>query len=246
MDILEGSTSGGLVIYDDKFAYSHHGTDPVGDQLVNAFDLVRIHLFGDLDEDVKPTTRIDRYPSFKAMREFAMEDKQVKTLLQSERLSQALEDFDGELDELEENDKDWFTKLDLEIDEYGQIMASAKNLEVIMLNDPNLKKKIFMNSFSNRIEVKDNLPWRKLDRDKMWKDSDDAGLRVYIEKIYGIVNRGKIDDALVQEIERNSYDPVKEYLESLHWDGVPRVETLLIDYLGAEDTSFNRVVTKNF
>ena len=41
-------------------------------------------------------------------------------------------------------------------------------------------------------------------------------------KIYGIVNRGKIDDALVQEIERNSYDPVKEYLESLHWDGVPR------------------------
>ncbi|TXW43345.1 virulence-associated E family protein [Enterococcus faecalis] len=243
---LEGSTSGGLVIYDDKFAYSHHGTDPVGDQLVNAFDLVRIHLFGDLDEDVKPTTRIDRYPSFKAMREFAMEDKQVKTLIQSERLSQALEDFDGELDELEEDDKDWFTKLDLEIDEYGQIIASAKNLEVIMLNDPNLKKKIFMNSFSNRIEVKDNLPWRKLGRDKMWKDSDDAGLRVYIEKIYGIVNRGKIDDALVQEIERNSYDPVKEYLESLHWDGVPRVETLLIDYLGAEDTPFNRVVTKKF
>ncbi|MBU5561153.1 virulence-associated E family protein, partial [Enterococcus sp. S123_ASV_20] len=66
------------------------------------------------------------------------------------------------------------------------------------------------------------------------------------EKIYGIVNRGKIDDALVQEIERNSYDPVKEYLESLHWDGVPRVETLLIDYLGAEDVPFNRVVTKKF
>ena len=50
-----------------------------------------------------------------------------------------------------------------------------------MLNDPNLKKKIFMNSFSNRIEVKDNLPWRKLDRDKMWKDSDDAGY-VYTSK----------------------------------------------------------------
>ena len=47
---------------------------------------------------------------------------------------------------------------------------------------PEPQKKIFMNSFSNRIEVKDNLPWRKLDRDKMWKDSDDAGLRVYIEK----------------------------------------------------------------
>ncbi len=73
-----------------------------------------------------------------------------------------------------------------------------------------------------------------------------CGVTGIYRKIYGIVNRGKIDDALVQEIERNSYDPVKEYLESLHWDGVPRVETLLIDYLGAEDTPFIRVVTKNF
>ncbi|EPH98166.1 Virulence-associated protein E [Enterococcus faecalis 13-SD-W-01] len=243
---LEGSTSGGLVIYDDKFAYSPHGTDPVGDQLVNAFDLVRIHKFGDLDDEVKPTTRIDRYPSFKAMRDFAMDDPEVKTLIQSEKLSQALEDFDGDLEELDEEDKDWFKKLNLEIDEYGQIASSAKNLEIIMLNDPNLKKKIFMNTFSNRIEIKGNLPWRKLSRDNMWKDSDDAGLRVYIEKIYGIANRGKIDDALIQEIERNSYDPVKTYLESLDWDGVHRIETLLIDYLGAEDTPFNRIVTKKF
>lgn len=40
-----GSTTGGLVVYDDKFAYSHHATDPAGGQLCNAFDLVRLHLF---------------------------------------------------------------------------------------------------------------------------------------------------------------------------------------------------------
>jgi putative DNA primase/helicase len=243
---LGGSTSGGLVIYDDKFAYSHHGTDSVGDHLVNAFDLVRIHKFGDLDDEVKPTTRIDRYPSYKAMREFAMDDPLIRKLIQSESLGQALEDFDGDLDELDEEDKDWFKKMDLEIDENGLIEPSAKNLETIMLHDPNLRKKIFMNTFSNRIEVKKNLPWRKIDQDKIWKDADDAGLRVYIEKIYGIVNRGKIDDALVQEIERNSYDPVKDYLENLEWDQKPRVETLLTDYLGAEDTLFNRTVTKKF
>ncbi len=60
---LGGSTAGGLVIYDDKFAYSHHGTDPVGDQLSNAFDLVRIHKFGDLDDEVNAATPINRYPS---------------------------------------------------------------------------------------------------------------------------------------------------------------------------------------
>ena len=243
---LGGSTSGGLVIYDDKFAYSHHGTDPVGDQLVNAFDLVRIHKFGDLDDEVKPTTRIDRYPSYKAMREFAMDDEAVRTLIQSDKLSQALNDFDGELDDLEEDDKDWFKKLNLEIDEMGNIESSAKNLEIIMLHDPNLRKKIFMNSFSNRIEIKDNLPWRKVGQDKTWKDSDDAGLRIYIEKIYGIVNRGKIDDMLAQEIERNSYDPVKNYLDDLVWDGKSRVETILMDYLGAQDIPFNRVVMRKF
>ena len=44
-----GSTAAGLIIYDDKFAYSHHGTDPAGGRLCNAFDLVRIHKYGHLD-----------------------------------------------------------------------------------------------------------------------------------------------------------------------------------------------------
>ena len=91
---LEGSTNGGLVAYDDKFAYSHHGTDPVGNQLANAFDLVRIHLFGDLDDSVTPNTPVNRYPSYTAMREFAEKDKEVKkNWLESdlERLAKILE-----------------------------------------------------------------------------------------------------------------------------------------------------------
>ena len=46
---INGSTAAGLIVYDDKFAYSHHGTDPAGGRLCNAFDLVRIHKFGHLD-----------------------------------------------------------------------------------------------------------------------------------------------------------------------------------------------------
>ena len=90
---LEGSTNGGLVAYDDKFAYSHHGTDPVGNQLANAFDLVRIHLFGDLDDSVTPNTPVNRYPSYTAMREFAEKIKSKKNWLESdlERLAKILE-----------------------------------------------------------------------------------------------------------------------------------------------------------
>ena len=49
----KGSTAGGLVVYEDKFAFSHHGTDPISGRTVNAFDLVRLHLYGELDSEAK-------------------------------------------------------------------------------------------------------------------------------------------------------------------------------------------------
>ena len=50
----EGSTAAGVVLYDDKFSYSHHGTDPASGQTCNAWDLVRVHKFHDLDVDCDP------------------------------------------------------------------------------------------------------------------------------------------------------------------------------------------------
>lgn len=98
---LDGSTSGGLVLYDEKFAYSHHGTDPVGDQLSNAFDLVRIHKFGDLDEDAKPNTPPQKMKSYRAMNEFLQDDKAVVDQMRKDQLGEAIEDF-GSFDESEE------------------------------------------------------------------------------------------------------------------------------------------------
>ncbi len=60
----EGSTAAGLVVYEDKYTYSHHGTDPTSGKLCNAFDLVRIHKFGLRDEDVQEGTPGNRLPSY--------------------------------------------------------------------------------------------------------------------------------------------------------------------------------------
>lgn len=73
----EGSMAGGLVIYGDKFAYSHHDTDPASRKLCNAFDLVRIHKFGDLDRPSRATD-ITNLPSYKAMQAFAEQDTEVR------------------------------------------------------------------------------------------------------------------------------------------------------------------------
>ncbi len=88
-DYIPADSSAGVVIYDDKFAYSHHATDPACGKLLNAFDLVRIHRFGDDDEK----------KSFKQMTELALADDTVKgSAFTAERIAQAGEDFSDDAD----------------------------------------------------------------------------------------------------------------------------------------------------
>ena len=236
----EGSTVGGLVVYEDKFAYSHHATDPVSGILCNAFDLVRLHKYGYMDEEAKENTPTNRLPSFTAMCEFASNDENVKLTLGKERLNEAMEDFDFDKEEI---DTEWFSKLKL--DNKGRVISSIENALTILENDPVLKGNIGFNEFANRAVILGKLPWPcKIGDD--WSDADDAGLRKYMESVYGITHANKIDDALKITFQKNTFHPVRGYLESLSWDGQKRVETLLIDYLGAEDTEYVRLATRKW
>ena len=80
-DFIEADSSAGVVLYDDKFCYSFHATDPCCGKLLNAFDAVRLHKFGSLDEDVKEGTLPQKMPSFKAMTDFALKDDAVKDVV---------------------------------------------------------------------------------------------------------------------------------------------------------------------
>ena len=233
----EGSTVGGLVTYEDKFAYSHHGTDPISGMLCNAFDLVRIHKFGAMDEEAKDGTPANRLPSFTAMSEFASNDDEVKIKLGTERLDEALEDFEYE----EEIDTEWLRKLDY--DNKGNLRNTIDNAIIILENDPRIKGKMIYDDFSNRARVTGRLPWSdEINRD--WRDDDDSGVRYFLENSYGFTGAGKIDDAITVIYQKNKMHPVREYLSALTWDGTKRIETLLTDYLGAEDTIYTRAVIR--
>jgi len=237
----EGSTTGGVVVYDDKFSYSHHGTDPASGVLCNAFDLIRIHKYKHLDDEAKPETPVNRLPSFLAMAEFAAADSQVKELLNRERMEEVMQDFDLQLDPDEDIDTGWTEKL--RYNNKGKLLSTIENVLIILENDPFLKGKYAYNDFSNRARVTGKLPWStEINRD--WRDDDDAGLRFYIEKAYDITAANKIQDALAIALRNNAYHPVREYLESLTWDGQERIQSLLIDYLGAEDSVYTRAVTR--
>jgi putative DNA primase/helicase len=89
----EGTTSGGMVTFDDLYAFSFHSTDPIQGQLCNAFDLVRLHLFGELDKD-KQSDETDKLPSYKAMVEFAGRDTRTRDMMEQERQQEIDAQFD--------------------------------------------------------------------------------------------------------------------------------------------------------
>jgi len=237
-----GSSAAGLAVYGDVFAYSNHGTDPASGKTCNAFDLVRYHKFGLLDEDKKERTPGNKLPSFLAMEDFARQDSEVLKQIGREHQDKIQEDFGQPIEETEVS-IDWMKKL--KVDSNGKYLGTRENVLHILENDIVLKDRLKLDTFEQRETAVEKLPWRDVTKEtRFFKDSDDAELRIYIEKYYGISNKNVISDALIAHFTRNSFHPVRDYLKSLHWDGNPRLESLFIDYLGAEDSEYTRSVTK--
>ena len=230
-DYIPADSSAGVQVFDDKFAYSHHATDPACGKLLNSFDLVRTHLFGALDDKAKADTAPGKLPSFKAMCDMAVADDEVKMQLARERQEKAALDFEAE---------DW--QKGLIYNKYGDLEDSLDNFVLIMRNDDGLQN-IAFNCHRDGIDARNGLPWDQI-KDG-WNDSDNAALKVYLSRNYGIYSPTKTKDALQAVAAERAYHPIKEFLEALpEWDEIPRVDSLLIDYFGAADNSYSRAVIR--
>lgn len=238
-----GSTAGGAVVYDgDLFLYSHHATDPCSGLLVNAFDLVRLHKFGDQDDAAKEGTPIGKMPSYTAMSRLAVNDKAVADVMARERLEQAQEAFQVAGQEDGEPDTSWIGRMTR--DGNGKFEKTINNAVLVLENDPFLKGKIVTDEFASCGMVLGALPWDSRDEKRRWKDVDDAGFYRYMETYYGLTGRDKLDNALLIVSSQHRINDVKRYLKGLVWDGVRRLDTLLPDYLGAEDNAYTRAVMR--
>lgn len=242
-----GSTTGGAVVYDDgAFLYSHHATDPAGGRLVNSFDLVRLHRFAVLDDEAKEGTPTNKLPSYGAMCDYAIMDPQVAGILNQERIDKASADFDGVAidDPTGENETiNWSSKLALSSDS-GLPLKTIYNVLLVLRHDPALKGKIAFDEFANRGLVLGPLPWDGRTKRREWTDVDDAAMRNYLEKTQSITGKERILDALAISAHENTINDVRDYLLGLSWDGVKRLDTLLMDYLGAADNEYVRAVTR--
>lgn len=231
-----GSTTGGAIVYDDgKFLFSHHATDACSGRLVNAFDLVRLHKFGGKDDNAAPGTPVGRLPSYTAMREYAASLPDVHI-----EAASAAADFAG-LESALGDDECW--KQQLDTSPAGGLKNSLNNIVLILENDARFREKLHKDLFHDRIIAKD-MPWERPDA-KPWDDTDSDHLRIMLERIVsGKIAIADIYTAVNATADRQSCHPVKDYLSGLVWDGVPRLDTLFIDYLGADDTPYNRAVCR--
>ena len=223
--LIASGSMAGVEIKEDKFVYSHHAKDPAYLKLCNAFDIVRTHRFGDMDDKA----------SYKAMCDFAMQQDDVKMLAAAEKMADAQTDFtDGE-------DSDWMKKLQYE-PRSTVLKNNLHNITLILQNDPLLQNIVF-NQQLDGMEIKGTVPWQH--PSKYWRDADDAQLISYVDSHYGTFSQRNYQIAVTKVSDDRSYHPIREYLAALpEWDKVPRVDTLLIDYLGAEDNAYVRAVTR--
>jgi len=257
----QADSTAGLVLYDEgTSAFSHHSKDPAAGLRLNAFDLVRIHRFGSLDGMKQDGTPTSKLPSIAEMKRLTLRDPLVLEKMNNTETKPLTSIKDtspstticrppGESAGVDEGRVTYrtveFVRSVLDTNEDGRPLKTIANFVIILENDPDLIGAIGYNSFSERPEILRPLPWNQA-TGSAWGDADRAALRYLTETRYGLNAYNLLDDAFTVVCQRNSFHPVLTLLDSHVWDGVPRLETLLVDCMGAPDTPYVRAVTKKW
>lgn len=121
---------------------------------------------------------------------------------------------------------------ELEYTKNGDIKPTMKNFELILQNNYDLK----FDDFKKQYIV----------NDRPYSNHDDSLLMSYIESTYGVYNEAKVKRSVEVVGYSNLYNPVQDYLNSLKWDGVERLDTTLIKYFHSTDDPFVRESFRNF
>lgn len=147
----------------------------------------------------------------------------------------------------------WKTGLILNRDE-NRIIPAVSNAVLIIDHDNELTGAFRLNVFTGQIEVHRSLPAvipgaipESCDGPRPLIDDDYTAIQAHIERNYSVHFNITMTAAAVSSVARaRSYHPIRDYLTGLKWDGVPRLEHWLHDFLGAEDSEYTAGVGRMF
>ena len=130
----------------------------------------------------------------------------------------------------------------LDTSEKGKIRQSIQNCKYALEHDPCLKGAICRNEMTCQIDIMKKMPWKR--RGVHMTDTDMNNLALYLEKNYGLTSDRVIEKAIDIVANENSFHPILQYLESLKWDRIPRIQHMLPHFFGAEDIAYTGEVMK--
>ena len=225
-----GNSVGGMIVFEDLFCLSYHSTDPISDgHAYNAYDLVRVHKFGHLGKE----------DSTKEMNKLVCADKEcVKDMVTPDA---DLDDFDDYGDAVKSDSTEEVTELVWDLDGKGNKQVTVNNFVNAFKSDPLLNGLLAYDMLKETIVfTRPSFTAKGSKKGDLVNDTDISIIKGRIERMHGIYNDAKLNDAIEQVSSDNAFHPIKLYLESLTWDGVPRIDTFLVDYMGAEDNAYTR------
>ncbi len=134
----------------------------------------------------------------------------------------------------------------LETTEKGQVRSMITNAETILSYDPLLRDSIRYNELTQRVDIVKPLGWDRGETGSALTDNDLYNIHLYCERTYGISNLKTIEEALHIVADRNKYHPIRDFLNSLEWDGQERVRFALRHFLGADASDYTYEILKFF
>ena len=112
------------------------------------------------------------------------------------------------------------------------------------MKDPLLQGAISYNLLTERIDIVKPLWWSK--QTATLTDTDLNYLMLYLEDNYALTSEKKIQKAIAIVADCNKYHPIRDYLNSLEWDGTERIRYALTRFLGAEESEYTYEALKLF
>jgi hypothetical protein len=127
---------------------------------------------------------------------------------------------------------------DAEIPQPRDLMANGS---LILRSETCFEGRVRYDEHRGAIVCRD-MPWNRESDWREWTDTDDNRLAEWAQLREVPLRPGTCAQAVDAVANDNKFHPIRDYLDSLHWDGVPRLDTWLSTYLGVEDTAYARAV----
>ena len=129
---------------------------------------------------------------------------------------------------------DWTN--DLKLDKNSAVLPILSNLILFLTHHQAWQGVYAYDAFAARVIIRKRPPWGEETPDTPCTDHHEAKTRVWFQREDIKASGGDVGRAIQAAARDNPYHPVRDYLEALKWDGVPRLDTWLIDHCHAADT----------